>query len=159
MRRGLIGALLVVAALLAAAAAFAGGHEQIKYNAADQAAARAVTIKRADLTGATGWAGGVVKPDISAPGAQILSSTLPEFAGSPFAVFDGTSMATPHVTASAALLLQLHPGWSVPRTAPPAHRMATSGTTQSAHRRSTSRIPRTGRDQTARSTTASGGGR
>jgi hypothetical protein len=67
MRRGLIGALSVVAALLAAAVAYAGGHEQITYNAADQAAARAVTIKRADLTGATGWAGGALKPDISAP--------------------------------------------------------------------------------------------
>jgi hypothetical protein len=67
MRRGLIGALLLVAALLTAAAAYAGGHEQIKYTAADQAAARAATIKRADLTGATGWTGGTTKPDISAP--------------------------------------------------------------------------------------------
>src|SRR5919108_678635 len=54
----------------------------------------------------------LLKPDVSAPGGQILSSTLPEFAGSPFAVFDGTSMATPHVAGSAALLLELHPGWS-----------------------------------------------
>jgi minor extracellular serine protease Vpr len=53
-----------------------------------------------------------LKPDISAPGSQILSSTLPEFAGGPFAVFDGTSMATPHISGSAALLLQLHPLWS-----------------------------------------------
>jgi subtilisin family serine protease len=57
--------------------------------------------------------GHLLKPDISAPGAQILSSTLPEFAGSPFAVFDGTSMATPHIAGSAALLLQLHPTWTV----------------------------------------------
>ncbi len=57
--------------------------------------------------------GHLLKPDISAPGAQILSSTLPEFAGSPFAVFDGTSMATPHIAGSAALLLQLHPSWTV----------------------------------------------
>jgi minor extracellular serine protease Vpr len=56
--------------------------------------------------------GHLLKPDVSAPGGQILSSTLPEFAGSPFAVFDGTSMATPHVTGSAALLLQLHPTWT-----------------------------------------------
>jgi minor extracellular serine protease Vpr len=56
--------------------------------------------------------GHLLKPDVSAPGAQILSSTLPEFAGSPFAVFDGTSMATPHVTGAAALLVQRHPGWS-----------------------------------------------
>jgi minor extracellular serine protease Vpr len=53
-----------------------------------------------------------LKPDVAAPGGQILSSTLPEFAGSPFAVFDGTSMATPHVTGAAALLVQRHPTWS-----------------------------------------------
>ena len=55
----------------------------------------------------------LLKPDVSAPGGQILSSTLPEFTGgTPFAVFDGTSMSAPHVTGAAALLLQLHPGWS-----------------------------------------------
>ena len=54
-----------------------------------------------------------LKPDVAAPGGQILSSTLPEFnGGSPFAVFDGTSMSAPQVTGSAALLLQLHPTWS-----------------------------------------------
>ena len=53
-----------------------------------------------------------LKPDIAAPGMHILSSTLPEFAGSPFAVFDGTSMAAPHIAGSAALLRQRHPGWT-----------------------------------------------
>jgi len=55
----------------------------------------------------------LLKPDLAAPGGQILSSTLPEFTGgSPFAVFDGTSMATPHVAGAAALLVQLHPSWT-----------------------------------------------
>ncbi len=55
--------------------------------------------------------GHLLKPDVGAPGGQILSSTT-AFAGGPFAVFDGTSMAAPHVTGAVALLLQRHRGWS-----------------------------------------------
>ena len=59
-----------------------------------------------------GW---FLKPDISAPGLDVLSSTPPLTTGSTFSVFAGTSMATPHVAGAAALLVQRHPGWTPPQ--------------------------------------------
>ncbi|MCW2964789.1 MAG: hypothetical protein JWO17_2041 [Actinomycetia bacterium] len=56
--------------------------------------------------------GHLLKPDVSAPGLDVLSSTPPATTGSTFSVFAGTSMATPHIAGAAALLLQLHPGWT-----------------------------------------------
>jgi hypothetical protein len=52
------------------------------------------------------------KPDVGAPGVGILSSVPPRGSGS-WEVFQGTSMASPHVAGGAALLLQRHPTWTV----------------------------------------------
>src|SRR6267143_2117270 len=49
-----------------------------------------------------------IKPDVCAPGVNVLSSVP----GNRFALFQGTSMATPHVAGSSALLRQLHPDWT-----------------------------------------------
>jgi subtilisin family serine protease len=53
-----------------------------------------------------------LKPDVSAPGVDITSS-VPANQGHLWTTLDGTSMAAPHVAGGAALLMQLHPSWTV----------------------------------------------
>lgn len=49
-----------------------------------------------------------IKPDVVAPGVNVLSS-IP---GGAFAFFNGTSMATPHLAGSAAVVKSQHPDWT-----------------------------------------------
>lgn len=55
-----------------------------------------------------------VKPDVVAPGVNVLSSIPASFCDSPpcWAFFQGTSMATPHLAGSAAVVIGAHPTWS-----------------------------------------------
>lgn len=53
-----------------------------------------------------------LKPDLSAPGVDILSS-VPKRRGTFWTTFSGTSMAAPHVAGAAALLRERHPTWTV----------------------------------------------
>jgi subtilisin family serine protease len=55
-----------------------------------------------------------VKPDVVAPGVNVLSSIPANACAAPpcFAFFQGTSMATPHLAGSAAFLRGMHPDWS-----------------------------------------------
>jgi subtilisin family serine protease len=50
-----------------------------------------------------------LKPDVAAPGVDVLSA-VPDGGWSSLS---GTSMASPHIAGSAALLAQRHPGWTV----------------------------------------------
>ncbi|WP_036373021.1 S8 family serine peptidase [Micromonospora sp. ATCC 39149] len=57
-----------------------------------------------------------LKPDITAPGVDIVAAraagtTLGEPVGDRYVSASGTSMATPHVAGSVALLAQQHPDW------------------------------------------------
>ncbi|HEX8407158.1 MAG TPA: S8 family serine peptidase [Duganella sp.] len=69
----------------------------------------------------------VLKPDVTAPGANILAGVTPDLSEAEraslitgtlqqvpvaWALYDGTSMSSPHVAGMAALLKQLHPTWS-----------------------------------------------
>ena len=58
----------------------------------------------------------ILKPDVTAPGINILAGSTPDainsVSGEFFAFLTGTSMSTPHVAGVAALLKQAHPDWS-----------------------------------------------
>lgn len=69
--------------------------------------------------GGPGQTLGISKPDVTAPGVQILAGHTPVPAtplgglpGQLFQAIDGTSMSSPHVAGAAALLAALHPDWS-----------------------------------------------
>ncbi|GMI72582.1 hypothetical protein like AT5G59100 [Hibiscus trionum] len=63
----------------------------------------------------------ILKPDLTAPGVDILAawslvSTVSEVSGDdrlvPFNIISGTSMSCPHVSAAAAYIKSFHPTWS-----------------------------------------------
>ncbi|GLJ29068.1 hypothetical protein SUGI_0573400 [Cryptomeria japonica] len=51
----------------------------------------------------------VLKPDMTAPGLNILAAYAGEF---PYSILSGTSMSCPHVSGIAALIKAIHPTWS-----------------------------------------------
>jgi subtilisin family serine protease len=61
-----------------------------------------------DVTGysSRGPGQGVVKPDVAAPGENVISSQR----GGGYGIIDGTSASTPHVAGLAALILSANPG-------------------------------------------------
>ena len=57
--------------------------------------------------------GDILKPDVIAPGQDILAGVAPPGnSGRLFDLYSGTSMSSPHVAGLAALFKQLYPSWS-----------------------------------------------
>ena len=59
----------------------------------------------------------IIKPDVTAPGIQILAGNSPTpdpgiYGGELFQAIAGTSMSSPHVAGIFALIKQAHPDWS-----------------------------------------------
>jgi subtilisin family serine protease len=58
----------------------------------------------------------IIKPDVTAPGVNILAGNTPTPVGAPpgqlFQAISGTSMSSPHVAGLLALFDQLHPDWT-----------------------------------------------
>jgi hypothetical protein len=56
--------------------------------------------------------GDLLKPDVIAPGQDILAAYSPMVGGLHFNQISGTSMSSPHVAGLAAVLMHRHPGWT-----------------------------------------------
>ncbi len=82
----------------------------------ETAAAQGSVMADFSSRGPNGAENSLLKPDVIAPGVNILAGNTPTpFSGAPGQLFQsisGTSMSAPHVTGLAALLVQAHPTWA-----------------------------------------------
>ncbi len=88
--------------------------------------------------------GDLLKPDITAPGVDIIAAVAPPgWGGDDFESLSGTSMSAPHIAGLAALMMQTNPDWSP--AAVKSSMMTTARTTNTEG----GAIQRTGGDATA----------
>lgn len=96
--------------VLFVAAAGNSANNEPKYPGASEEAIGVAATTDIDTWGSFSTWGDWV--DLAAPGAGILS-TYPLAKGNGYRIMDGTSMATPFVTAAAALVRSQHPDWNI----------------------------------------------
>ena len=82
------------------------------FEAVEQAAPTSVAFSSQGPAIAGG--GDLLKPDITAPGDEILAGYMPSANpdGGHFGIMGGTSMASPHIAGLAALIKSANPDWS-----------------------------------------------
>jgi subtilisin family serine protease len=98
-------AIRAYAQMAGATATLTGG----VYESVEAPAVAAFSSRGPALAGA----GDLLKPDIMAPGVDILAAVAPPGNnGRSFDFYSGTSMSSPHIAGIAALIMQAHPDWS-----------------------------------------------
>jgi subtilisin family serine protease len=99
-------------AAVKAYAATAGATATINAATLDFATAAPFTASFSSRGPLRGASGDLLKPDLIAPGQDILAGFSPVNTGRLFDLLSGTSMSSPHVAGLAALFKELKPGWS-----------------------------------------------
>ncbi|MFF5859595.1 S8 family peptidase [Streptomyces sp. NPDC012751] len=91
----------------------ADGTAQLTSSSHGSGAPGVPTIADYSATGPDKMHPGLMKPDLVAPGSDIIAAVSPpgNF-GRQYDAYSGTSMATPHVAGEAAILRAEHPDWS-----------------------------------------------
>ncbi len=99
------------------AASIAGGDSAVVTLSEAIQIAKKNTIATFSSRGPNGGSPDIIKPDVTAPGVDILAAQTPtpndgQLEGQLFQSIGGTSMSSPHVAGLGALLLQENPDWT-----------------------------------------------